>query len=255
MSDVFAQWSAWTTAALLAALLLAGWSVGWWSARRAGAAGSDEPGTKLNDASLAILGLLLAFTFSLSLGKHDQRRLSAVADSNSIGDFYTCASLLKEPVREKLQNVIRAYAESRLNAARAPIPESDLDTKLAEMQKMHDRMQALVGEAVDAATPIANPLVNTFNNLTSNHASRLAAARDRLPPSIVLLLSLSAVIAVVLVGWQQGATGKTHPAATIAFVGLLCMIVWVTLDLNQPQQGLIRVSQEPLERLLRGMQK
>jgi len=52
--------------------------------------------SKFLDASLAVLGLLLAFTFSTALVKHDQRRLMVVADSNAIGDFYTCASLLKE---------------------------------------------------------------------------------------------------------------------------------------------------------------
>jgi hypothetical protein len=54
---------------------------------------------QFTDASMALLGLLLAFTFSLSLARHDQRRLAAIADGNSIGDFYTCATLLKEPGR------------------------------------------------------------------------------------------------------------------------------------------------------------
>jgi hypothetical protein len=39
----------------------------------------------------------------------------------------------------------------------------------------------------------------------------------------------------------------------VLFVALVSMVVWVTLDLNQPQRGLITVSQEPLERLLSGM--
>lgn len=35
----------------------------------------------------------------------------------------------------------------------------------------------------------------------------------------------------------------------------IVMVVWVTLDLNQPQRGWITVSQGPLERLLLGMKK
>ena len=46
--------------------------------------------------------MLLAFSFSMSLVKHEQRRQMVVTDSNAIGDFYTCVSLLKEPQREKL---------------------------------------------------------------------------------------------------------------------------------------------------------
>jgi len=35
----------------------------------------------------------------MALQKYDQRRLMLIADSNSIGDFYTCASLLPEPTK------------------------------------------------------------------------------------------------------------------------------------------------------------
>jgi hypothetical protein len=31
------------------------------------------------------------------------------------------------------------------------------------------------------------------------------------------------------------------------------MVVWVTLDLNQPHRGWITVSQKPMQRLLSGM--
>ena len=33
----------------------------------------------------------------------------------------------------------------------------------------------------------------------------------------------------------------------------MSMVLWVTLDLNDPQRGWISVSQEPLERLLKAM--
>jgi hypothetical protein len=33
------------------------------------------------------------------------------------------------------------------------------------------------------------------------------------------------------------------------------MAVWVIMDLNQPQRGWITVSQEPMERLLKGMEE
>ena len=67
----------------------------------------DCEGSKFDDASLAFIGLLLAFTFGMSLAKHDHRRDMMVADSNAIGDFYTCARMLKETVQTKLQTVVR----------------------------------------------------------------------------------------------------------------------------------------------------
>src|SRR5436305_14078439 len=67
----------------------------------------EDPGVKFTDASVALLGLLLAFTFAMALGRHDYRRLAVIAESNAVGDFYTCASLLKVPHRSEMQAAIR----------------------------------------------------------------------------------------------------------------------------------------------------
>lgn len=255
MGTFLAETDAWVTAAGMAAAMLAAWAAGWWVGWRHARKESESSQNKFGDASLALLGLLLAFTFSMSLAKHEQRRQMVVTDSNAIGDFYTCVSLLPEPARGKLQAAVRQYAEHRLAAARAVSDEATLEQRLAEVQAMHNRMQALVGAGVDAGTPLAMPLVNTFNALTSSHAARLAAARDRLPGSIVAVLLFAAVISMAVVGRQHGAAGERAHGASVGFIVLVSMVVWVTLDLNQPQRGMITVSQEPLQRLLAGMGK
>jgi hypothetical protein len=255
MSFILTEVEAWVVAVMLAASMLAGWAVGWWRGRPRGGAKREEAPSKFNDAVLALLGLLLAFTFSMSLARHEQRRQMVVTDSNAIGDFYTTVSLLKEPVRGKLQALLRQYVEHRLVLTPTTADEAALQRRLGEIQVMHRQMEALVKEAVDDGTPVVVPLVNTLNELTSAHASRLSAVRDRVPPSVVLLLVLAAIIAMVLMGWQQGMSGEWHPVAAIGFTALVCLVLWVTLDLNQPQRGWITVSQEPLRQLLKGMEK
>jgi hypothetical protein len=240
-------------AVLLAVAMLAAWSAGWCRGRpRSGEKCEEEP-SKFNDAVLALLGLLLAFTFSMSLARHEQRRQLVVIDSNAIGDFATVVSLLNDPVRGKLQGLVRRYVEHRLSMPQIGGNEALLQQKLAETRQTHAEMTVLVKKAIDEGTPVVVPLANTLNELTSAHASRLNALRDRLPPSVVLLLVLAAIIAMVLLGWQQGMSREWHPAAAIGFTALVCLVLWVTLDLNQPQRGLIKVSQEPLEQLLKGM--
>ncbi len=250
MDNIFSDYDAWLTVLPVAAAMLVAWGVGRSTGRRLQARGRGPAISKFDDASLAILGLLLAFTFGISLSKHEQRRLMVVADSNAIGDFYTCASLLKEPVRTELQGVIRKYAEFRLEVTRQPLDEAAFESALAQFSQMHDQMTVLVRAAVEDGTPIAVSLTNTLNELTSSNTARLAAVRDRLPASIVLLLFASAVISSMLVGREQGAAGETELAGTLSFVLLVTLAIYVTLDLNQPRTGLITVSQEPIQRLL-----
>ena len=118
---------------------------------------------------------------------------------------------------------------------------------------MHYQMTTLVDEAVSDGTPIAVSLTNALNSVTSNQAWRLAAYRDRLPTSIVFLLYTCAIVAALLIGREQGIEGSTDVAGMVCFILLVSIAVYVTLDLNRPESGLIRVSQEPIERLLSPM--
>ena len=230
--------------------MLGAWCIGWRSAKPES---SEDPGMKFTDAALALLGLLLAFTFSLSLVRHDQRRAMVIAESNAIGDFFTCASLLEEPQRSRLQGAIREYAQFKLDTVRHLWSEADLEEKIRWAQEMHGRMTALVAEALGKGTPIAVPLTNALNNVTSGHASRLAAYRERLPWIIVVLLLLGALVPSFLMGLQQGKSPRPHFSGTLCFFLLVTLVIYVIFDLNQPSSGTIQVSQEPFERLLQSM--
>ena len=254
MGYIFDDIDAWTIASTVAVAMAAGWLVGRWIGHRLRQESEGKAAvSKFLDASLALLGLLLAFTFSTALVKHDQRRLMVVADSNAIGDFYTCASLLKEPVRTRLRHVIHDYAALRVDLSKRAYDAHNLENTLGQFQQMHSQMVELVSEALVDGTPIAVSLANTLNAVTSRQAERLAAVRDRVPTIIVVLLLLSAVVSAMLVGREQGVADEEDLAGTICFIVLVSCVIFVTLDLNQPNRGTISVDQEPIQRLLSEM--
>jgi hypothetical protein len=238
---------------ILAILMFLAWRIGIKLGRRLRVGGGTTP--QFDGAGMALLGLLLAFAFGTSMSKHDQRRIAVVQDSNAIGDFYTCATLLKEPTRSKLQAVIRRYAEQRLEVARQPMNSFNLESALADFRRMHEQMTTLVDQALSGGTPVAVPLTNTLNAVTSNQAARLAAARDRLAGSIVALLCVSTIVTTILMGRSQGFSGSSDLGGMLCFVLLVSFTIYTTLDLNRPERGLIRVGQEPVERLLSSMVK
>ena len=254
---IFSRIDSWITTLILAVVMLAAWGIGFRAGRRRRAEGDEPAAEKFRDAAMALLGLLLAFTFAMAYGKYEHRRLMLVADSNAIGDFYTCATLLDEPVRTKLRSVVREYTLIRIAADRLPeVPEAPFEEALERVEQLQSQMTDLVSRAVHDGTPIAISLTDTLNALTSSEASHLAAVRDRLPTSVVLLLYLAAAMATALVGIRQGgAEPKPWLAGLLAFIVLVSLVVYVILDLNQPRRGFITISHEPLERLLASMEK
>jgi hypothetical protein len=253
LQETLVRQSSWQLALILAFLMLVAWRVGLRMGKILREREHKQRWSKFDDASLALLGLLIAFTFGMSFSHYNERRVMVVRDGNAIGDFYTCASLLNEPIRSKLQALIREYTELRLHASRTVRSRADLEREIGQSQKMQEQMTALVARAVRQGTPIAVPLTNTLNQLISMQAERVGAVENRLPPTIAFLLVISAIIATILVGREQGLEDKPEVPGTLSFVLMVALAVYVTLDLNQSGRGLITISQAPIARALSTM--
>ncbi len=255
VNSIVERLDSWLIALVFAGAMFGCWAFGRHWGRRFSSETGDDPGTKFTDASVALLGLLLAFTFAIALGRYDQRRLAVVAESNAIGDFYTCASLLKEPYRSRLQEVLREYAQDQLDSPHETLSGANEKMATQRSRERFARMTDIVNEAIAAGTPIALSLTNTLNNVTSSSASRLAMYQERLPWSIVVLLFLATVVPAFLIGEKQGASQKVHLSGSLSFSVLVALVVFVILDLNEPHRGLIVVSQDPLARVIQSMGK
>jgi hypothetical protein len=255
LDSVIHQVDAWIIALVFGSAMLASWLFGWRSGRRFPPDSGQDPGMKLTDASMAILGLLLAFSFAMAVGRHDQRRLSVVAESNALGNFYACATLIEEPQRSALQSLIRDYTQNELHVLHQFVPKAEQAEATRRSQEMQFRMTKIVAQAIARGSPLAVSLTNTLNGVTSAHASRIAAFDETLPWSIQMLLLLAAVVPSFLTGKQQGIAQKARLSGTLSFIILVTLIIFVVMDLNQGRRGLITVNRESFERLILFMSK
>src|SRR4029453_19573158 len=85
---------------------------------RYGAAGVPNI-SSLEAAVFALLGLLVAFTFSGALSRFDVRRIQAVDEANAIGTAYLRIDLLPAPVQPLLRATFRKYVDARIETYRA----------------------------------------------------------------------------------------------------------------------------------------
>lgn len=244
----------WVIASILGGLMVSAWAFGWYRGVHKTMTGKLKS-INVNEAILGLFGLLLGFTFSMSLGKHDQRRMMLINDSNCISDFATCASMVKEPVRGKLLVDVRKYLTILLTPFPKPTNIAAFNQKLDEIEALQADMQSLVTVSVNEGTPVAVPLVNTLIGMSSSYAARLASLRDRLPLEIVLLLCFAGIVTMMLQGQRQGEAGNALFTPSLGFILLACMVIWVTLDLNQPNRGFIHLNKEPLERVLASLNR
>src|SRR4051794_11540737 len=75
--------------------------------------------SSLETAVFALLGLLIAFTFSGALSRFDLRRSQAVDEANAIGTAYLRVDLLPASAQPQLRETFRNYLDARIGTYRA----------------------------------------------------------------------------------------------------------------------------------------
>src|SRR6185503_10291456 len=103
----------------LVASLLVFWFFGWlgtWRRARHGNI-SEEVGdyfSILLGAALTLLGLIIAFTFSMAISRYDQRKNYEEQEANAIGTEYLRAELLPAADAAKVRDLLKKYLEQRI---------------------------------------------------------------------------------------------------------------------------------------------
>ena len=79
---------------------------------------ADKDSGTVRSAVLALLGLLLGFSFAIAGARHEARRELLVEEANSIGTTARRAQLLPEPHAASVVQLLREYVPLRIEAHR-----------------------------------------------------------------------------------------------------------------------------------------
>ncbi len=247
--DIILQLDAW----IWGLALLAFMSVAWFVGRRVPLPidrDKPESSSRIEDAAMALFGLLLAFCFAGAAGRYEARKGLLRDDAISIGDFATTASVLEEPLRTEIHAEVVRYVDQRLTFGRTRFDDEAMSGVLAEGRRLQDRMFTLVQRAVaEKNTPsIHTALLKGYNGMTMAHDQRLYGSQNHVPASIVVMLVILGVYAAFVLARMSGHGATPQPLMIRAFtyMALVSIVFTVTIDLEQPRRGMMRVSQVPM---------
>ena len=197
----------------------------------------------VDGAVFALLGLLIAFTFSGAASRFDDRRHLVAEEANDIGTAWLRIDLLPANAQPPLRDLFRQYVDSRLATYRT-LP--DVDASRAELARSLTLQQQIWAQAVNAARDSASqpahmlllPALNAMIDITT---TRNMAAQMHPPPIIFVMHAVLALAGAMLVGYGM-AGGKTRSwLHSVGFAAVMAAAVYVILDIEYPRFGLIRV--------------
>ncbi|MBC7520340.1 MAG: DUF4239 domain-containing protein [Sandarakinorhabdus sp.] len=213
--------------------------------RRLGRNSEDTPGAgAVNGAIFAILGLVLAFSFSGAASRFDQRRDLIVQEANDIGTAYLRVDLAPLDAQPALRSAFKRYIDARSEAYASAGDDAAFRARLNKANKIS---QEIWDAAVAAGRrPDAQPAVNIMLLPAINAMIDITATRAFMtlmhPPEIIRLMLIAlALVAALLAGIGFGGARRQVWVHELAFAVIMTMTIYITIDLEYPRAGFIRI--------------
>jgi len=195
----------------------------------------------IEGATLTLLGLIVAFTFSMALNRYDQRKNFEEEEANAIGTAYFRVDLLPGLDVAQVRGLLRSYLHERiLFYTTAEGRELDeINARTAQLQT--ELWSAVRPQAMAQPTQIAALVVQSMNDVFNSQGYTQAAWWNRIPAAGWLLMAAIAIWTNVLVGY--GTVGAWGGRGMLLFLPFAIAIAFALIaDIDAPRGGGIRVA-------------
>jgi hypothetical protein len=189
-------------------------------------------------ATLTLLALIIGFSFSMAVGRYDQRKNYEEAEANAIGTEFSRADLLPADDGMKVRELLRRYANQRILFYRGDQLEAGAAT--SDAQKIEAELWSSVAHPATAhPNPVTALAVSGMNDVLNSQGYTQAAWSNRIPAAAWALMGLIAIVSNVLLGYRERSTGLlvllvVPVVASIAF--------FLIADIDSPRGGVIRIA-------------
>jgi hypothetical protein len=203
-----------------------------------GATGSPA----IEGAVFALLGLLVAFTFSGAATRFDARKQLIIDETNAIGTAYLRVDVTPAAAQPALRSSFRSYVDARL-AAYAALPDVDAAREHLDRSKQiqQELWQHAVAASADAPPSTAMLLLPAINAMFDIASTRTLTTAIHPPLTIFAMLAALGLVGSLLAGYGMAGTRRSW-MHVLGFATAFAVTVFVILDLEYPRLGLIRVT-------------
>jgi hypothetical protein len=217
---------------------------------------ADEPFDRqvalVRTSTAALVAFLIGFAFSGAASRFIDRLDIIVKEANALGTAYLRADTTAEPQRAELKAALKEYTADRVTLLSRE-GRDQIKPLLAKVSSLHERMWRSAIKATQDNAPLMAVVLPPINEVIDLHSMHLAMARRHLPVPIMAVLLGTAAISVSIIGFGNGRVGRRFSLLDSVYGAVLAVALWMTIDLDYPGIGLIRVSNLPVVETLAAM--
>ena len=191
--------------------------------------------------TFALFGLLMAFVFSGAYARFDNRRDLIVDEANAIGTAYLRVDLLPADAQPALRQAFRDYTQSRIqfyeHLGDKAAATADLNRSTQLQQTIwQSSLQASTGAEHNSTRLLLIPALNEMIDIVT---TRTVAVQKHPPALLYTLLGALGLLCAWLSGHSARKSDKPLFFQSIAFALVISSVLYLTMDVEYPGQGLI----------------
>jgi hypothetical protein len=217
-----------------------------WLGRRIGARQTEEQAPAgiglLDGAVFALLGFLVALSYSGAESRYQARRLQIVDEANTIYSAYQLVDLVPTDAQPKLRATFREYVDSRI-AAFQKLP--DIDAARTELERSQALQKDIWRQTIIAIrhepTSTSTVMLPAMNRMADMATTRNWTAESHGAFVTLGLLFVLALVSSFLAGMAMGGK-KTSWIHMIAFAAIFAATMYCMMDLEFPRAGVVQIN-------------
>ena len=208
----------------------------------------DGGGNLVLTSILALLGLILAFTFAAGVSHYNERKLAVISEANALGTAFLRADMVADPGRTELKNALLNYARTRAVKIGTFFSPEEFRELAEQSSQALAKLWPVVQQILQQETPppLKASLVASVNEVIDYHTIRMAAVFDKLPPIVLVLMVFITSASLAVAGFNSGISGRMSRWRMTTLALVLAGVATVIQDFDRPLAGFIHVSHESI---------
>lgn len=198
----------------------------------------------MEGAVFALMGLLMAFTFSGANTRFEMRRQLLIDEVNAISTAYMRIDLLNPTLQQAFRDNFRKYLQLRIAVYKK---FSSINPAKFEVAAVNRQQQLIWQQAILALknppSPSASLLfIPALNQMFDIANTRMIAATFHLPFAIFFLLIALAFTSAALAGYDLASSHKPVFPHMLGFILIVTATIYMIIDFEFPRMGLIEIN-------------
>lgn len=205
---------------------------------------SDAGLSAISGAVVALMGLLIAFTFTGAASRFETRRSLITQETNNISTAWLRIDLLPADTQPALRQDFRDYLDARL-AIYANLADNR-DAAWAAQARSVSLQHKIWSEAVAAtakqsSAAVTSMVIGALNSMFDITTARLVALKTHPPLAIYLALVALVLASSTLAGYAMAKSGLRNWTHMLIYAATISFAIYLILDLDYPRAGFVRI--------------